>query len=208
MLLLWLSAPPDPEYRGKRFSTYLHEHFSAAGPSGGSITSASEAFREKGNEAGPLLASWLETENRRYLQNLRDFLQKFQKGALLPADRQNIALKALDVIPALGATRAVKLYLKRGNAPEIRNHTATLFMLRFNSASSEEQQAIAAESEAFIADLLDGFQREGRDDYVLALIAPLVESKAVPNASRFEQKIRDLSARSRYLRRAARSYDP
>jgi hypothetical protein len=200
---IWFSSPPDPIYKGKQFSAYLYERQNPAFFKVGDLDTYSEALREKGIEAAPLLASWLEAEHPPLLLRLQDLLRKYRlKTQILPVDRQEIAFQTLGAVPLLGATRAIQSYLLTGNGPSIRQKAAVLFMWRFNSASSDAKKEVAAESAAFISGLLANFERHGQDEYALAIIGALLETKAVPVSDQLAERIRKATPKSRYLRRA------
>src|SRR5262245_12695504 len=134
---VWFTAPPDPIYKGKHFSKYLYD-LQGPTPNIEASTRASEAIREKGSEAAPLLAVWLQTEHLPLLLRLQDLLRKYRfKTTILPADRQQVAFETLKVVPLLAATRAIQAYLLTGKGPTIRQRAAVLFMFRFNSAPPE-----------------------------------------------------------------------
>jgi sialidase-1 len=203
--ILWLNAPADPVYEGIHLSTYLFELYGPS-PGGKSLhvrQQANNALVKIGVQGAPLLANWLETEPSGLLDRLEALLRKyFAKVRITPNARQEIAFQALNGIPLKGAARAIEAYLLTPNGPTIRTRATVLLMFRFNSAPASERAQLAAESGPFVSKLLERFEHGAPDEYALALLGPLFETRAVPSEVDFLPRVRQASGKSRYLDRA------
>ena len=207
----WWSAPPDPEFEGKRLSEHLRVldgtswKASTAEEYNQRREAAARALRSLKGEAVPLLQDWLRRPAAKWKMRLADLLEKARLPAFdLRLNRQSIALEAAQEMkdsawPLLDELSGLVNHPDEGTALDA---TMVVCLMMEGKHGSEwlkrnppdvdellEKLIRGTRNERFRATaLFRGYAREGQIPHSEELVQKLLEAKKAPVKLRPEEE--------------------
>lgn len=212
LVLAWVTAPPDPVYKGVRLSTHLYRTYESGvvgigmvGGRGPIEQECHDALKHLGPKAAPLLTAWIENRPSKTRDAIQTFLRRRQiNWPYFTANRQDIVERLFFNVPdaAVPLAEAFQWQILHGD-PKDGSRSASLLMFVINSVDQSSREFIAARSTNFVVRLLDEFEKTNEDRYALTLVGPMVQNYPQQVTPEFRERLHNLAKKARYLDSAA-----